>query len=125
MSGKISLNTLKLQKIRQAVVDFLSELKEVIDTGKFYLIDRDKNLKFAAELGITREMIKSTVRELEAENYYQGPTPDRDKPGEVWEFGKELMGREIYIKVKIVQGQCKVICISFHEAESGMTYPLR
>ena len=55
-------------------------------------------------------------------DYCKGPQPDKDRPGDIWVFGKEIAGSEVYIKLKIAQaGTHKIAkCISFHAAE----YPL-
>jgi len=61
------------------------------------------------------------------ENYYDGPKQDRDRPGKVWEFGKKIDGNEIYIKLKIaeVNNEKLAKCISFHKANSPLSFPLK
>jgi hypothetical protein len=67
------------------------------------------------------------VLSLRVEDYSSGPKPDRDEPGQVWEFGKKVGGNEIYIKLKIHdQGRRKVAkCISFHIAVHDVCYPFK
>lgn len=64
---------------------------------------------------------------LSLTNYADGPKKDLDKPGELWEFGTEISGCEIYIKLKIteIDGEKIVKCISFHEADRPLNYPFR
>ncbi len=61
------------------------------------------------------------------ENYCQGPEPDKDRPGHIWIFGKQVGSEEIYIKLKIAQvGKEKIAkCISFHTSDFPLCYPYR
>jgi len=60
-------------------------------------------------------------------DYHAGPLPDRDKPGEVWIFGKRIEENEVYIKLKIAHADREKIakCISFHTAKKPLFYPFR
>ena len=62
---------------------------------------------------------------LSVENYCEGPNPDRDRPGDIWVFGKPVGTEEIYIKLKIAQvGKEKIAkCLSFHTANFPLCYP--
>ena len=40
-------------------------------------------------------------------------------------FGKDIKNREVYIKIMISNVGGQTICISFHLAESKMTYPFK
>ena len=59
------------------------------------------------------------------EDYCDGPKPDKDRPGEVWEFGKLMEGKDVYIKLKIAHVERVKLakCISFHEAERALCFP--
>jgi len=76
-------------------------------------------------LGITAKIRKEEILSLSVENYHQGPEPDRDKPGEIWIFGKKVNDKEVYIKLKIAQvdGVKIAKCLSFHPNEFSMSYP--
>jgi len=52
---------------------------------------------------------------------------DIDRPGVIWEFGKNIEGKEVYIKLKIAEiaGKKYAKCISFHRAKFPMCYPLK
>ena len=43
----------------------------------------------------------------------------------MWIFGKDVKGKEIYIKITMGSFGNSVICISFHIAEYEMQYPLK
>ena len=70
---------------------------------------------------------KDEILSLSTTDYCSGPKPDKDMPGEIWEFGKRIGGKGVYIKLKIAQvGNNKIAkCISFHKAEFPLCYPLK
>ena len=59
--------------------------------------------------------------------YCKGPEADRDRPGELWFFGKVIQDKGIYIKLKIADADGIKIakCISFHIAEYPMSFPYK
>jgi hypothetical protein len=68
------------------------------------------------------------ILNLECKNYVQGPlADDQGLPGEVWIFGCEVNGREIYVKLKIVEarGEKYAKCLSFHPSQYSLHYPLK
>ena len=77
-------------------------------------------------LGFTKKNCRDEILSLSVENYYDGPKPDVNRQGVVWEFGKKIDGDEIYIKLKIAEvGTEKLAkCISFHKANSPLSFPL-
>ena len=62
---------------------------------------------------------------LTVDDYCEGPEPDKDRPGEVWLFGKRISGKEVYIKLKIAQVGKEPIakCLSFHPAKHPLCFP--
>lgn len=78
-------------------------------------------------LELTRNNAKEEILNLTVADYCGGPEPDKDKPGEIWEFGRLIEDTEVYIKLKIAQvGKEKIAkCISFHPAEFPLCFPLR
>ena len=72
-----------------------------------------------AQHGLTISDAKDEIFNLVVGDYYKGPKQDLDplRPGDVWEFKKNIDGKKFYIKVKIVQvnGEDVVKCLSFHE----------
>lgn len=64
------------------------------------------------------------LENLEPEDYCEGPLEETIYgTGNMWVFGKEISGNEIYIKVAM--GNNSVICISFHLAEYPLNYPFK
>ncbi len=78
-------------------------------------------------LGLTYKNLEEVLLSLSVEDYYEGPLKDDKKPGELWVFGKEVKGAEVYIKLKVadVSGVRIAKCISFHIPVHPMKYPFR
>ncbi len=62
-----------------------------------------------AKLGLTKKNLRDEIMTLSVENYCEGPNPDRDRPGYIWVFGKQVGAEEIYIKLNITLVSTKVI----------------
>jgi hypothetical protein len=110
------------------VKDFLLEFKRIMAKGRgLDIVNRLENIDTLAKFGLTRGNLKEEIMTLSVENYCQGPDPDRDKPGYIWVFGKQIGAKEIYIKLKVAQvGDEKIAkCISFHAADFPLCYPYR
>ncbi len=91
--------------------------------GILYRDDRGKNQKALEELEIVPSYRRVIIENLVAEDYVQGPVIDElNHLGEMWVFGKDVKGREVYIKIMLGVEGCQTICISFHIAEHPMTY---
>lgn len=84
---------------REGVEKFLSQFKiklEVFDI--FFLDGREKNSQALLDLNNFKEM---------------------------WVFGKDVNGCEVYIKVAMGEPNNRTLCISFHKAEHKMAYPFK
>ena len=92
---------------------------------KFVFVPRDKSLDSIARLGITLKQAKQEVMELTYENYCRGPVPDTLRGGELWEFGRQIEGKEIFIRLKVVLQYDMAKCQSFHVAEQPLQYPYK
>ena len=94
--------------------------------GIHFRDDRQKNKDTLRLLSITpfqREMI---VKSLLPQDYVEGPVIDElNRQGEMWVFGKDAKGREVYIKITLGYEHGQTICISFHIAEYPMEYPFK
>ena len=110
------------------VVGFLKEFKKIVVTGRgLDVIPRPENIKCLAELGLTKKNQREEILSLTPADYCEGPELDKDKPGEIWVFGKQIGGREVYMKLKIAKVSEEKIakCISFHPARYPLCFPLR
>ena len=94
--------------------------------GILYRDDRGKNQKTLEELEIVPSYRKVIIESLEVEDYVQGPVVDQlNRLGEIWVFGKDVKGREVYIKIMLGGVNCQTICISFHIAEHPLQYAFK
>lgn len=115
---------------RQDVTDFLDEVHKTLSdpVGGPYgwvLVPRPENKECILELGFKNTAIDETLRGLAVEDYCEGPSHDLDQPGELWVFGKYIVEKEIYIKIKLAAfGKLKrVRVISFHFARQPLLRP--
>lgn len=103
------------------ISDFLECAKKLIAEGKFDFVPRRKNMQSLAAHGLTILDAKTEIFELVVGNYYRGPKRDLDpdRPGDIWEFKKNIGGIPFYVKLKIVQENKKdaLKCLGFHEDE--------
>ena len=84
------------------VSSFLKEFKEIVTSGSGLLvIPRAAKNPTITMLGLTKKTVELEILGLSVTDYSSGPVPDRDRPGELWIFGKEINGHEIYIKLKM------------------------
>lgn len=91
-----------------------------------YLENREKNKKTLEELEIIPSYRRVVIESLKTEDYVEGPVIDTlNKLGEMWVFGKDVKGREIYIKIMLGLQNSQTICISFHIAEYQLKYPFK
>ena len=94
--------------------------------GILYRDDREKNEKTFEALEIVPSYRTVIIEKLEVEDYVQGPLMDElNRLGEMWVFGKDVKGREVYIKIMLGGVGLQTICISFHLAEHPLTYPFK
>lgn len=121
---------LKVQFINQVLL----QIKKIISESpqQFILLShREKNERTLLKLGFTPSNARDEILKLNYKDYLDGPednvSEDGPKKGHIWKFGKSINGIEIYIKMHLVptkyDTQC--VCISFHEAEFPLHYPLK
>lgn len=88
--------------------------------------DRGKNAQTLADLEITPSRRVDIIKEIKAEDYSQGPIIDTlNQLGDMWVFGKDIKGKEVYIKISLGQENSQTICISFHISKHKMKYPFK
>jgi hypothetical protein len=111
---------------KEDVDAFLSGFKQKAKVFQIYFIrDRSKNLQTELELELKEFEKEKYLLDLAVENYYRGPSKDYDGGPDLWEFGKMIKGREVYIKITIGLNNKPVICISFHFPEKEIKYPFK
>jgi len=114
---------------RNEVVDFLNLFKGCLMLDRCHVMNREKNRQGLIHLSMTAAERREILLQLTPEDYCAGPKPDdTDDTKEVWEFGKEVAGMEVYIKLRVVQDPrrqtvYRATIWSFHPAEHQMRYP--
>ncbi len=101
------------------VAAYLVRVKKLLSTGKYDFVPRRKNMQALARCGLTIIDAKDEIFGLTVRDYYRGPKRDLDpdRPGDIWEFKKEIDGKKFYVKVKITKenGEEILKCLGFHE----------
>lgn len=114
--GQVSKDPLK-----RLIQQYLIKVKEIVIKNGIEFIERDKNLNFMTNLGLTINDVKECILSLTPSNYLSGPSKDHDsrRREDVFEYLITYKDKELYLKIKIVQLDNKEIvrCISFHERE--------
>ena len=109
---------------KEEVEAFLHQLQDKIRFFDVAFRPRDKNIVAIAELDILPYDRLEYLKNLSVENYMDGPkrdTFDHSKPA-YFEFGVNVKGTDVYIKVSLGLPNKRVDCMSFHKAERPMTY---
>lgn len=109
---------------RNEVEQFLDQFKVKLDIwGIFFLDNREKNKETMSFLNFRNMDRLNVVKSIEVEDYSEGPIKDQlNGFGEMWVFGKDVAGQEIYIKITLGRPGSSTICISFHIAEHPIQY---
>jgi hypothetical protein len=112
---------------KQQVELFLKDLLDKIRYMDIAFRPRDKNLDALAELDITAVKRVEYLMSLKVEDYYSGPNKDTYDPGkpDYYEFGIQIKGKEVYVKISPGIPGKRVDCMSFHVAGFPMNYPLK
>jgi hypothetical protein len=115
----------------EQIETFLEKVRCCIQQKNIRLVPRRKSLDTLNNLGISIQDAFAMVEEMTYENYYRGPSPERNpnfNPGDIWEFGIEIETddlNDVYVKLKDEQTNYYIICLSFHEAEYPINYPYK
>jgi hypothetical protein len=116
---------------RRDVVGFLHLFKGASMAGLLTVRGREKNRQGLIDLGLSAAERREVLMGLEPEDYVAGPKPDdTDDTEEVWEFGKDIGGADVYIKLRVSPDRNKrnvhhALVWSFHPAEFPLKYPLK
>lgn len=109
---------------RKEVEDFLRQFMPKLEIFGIMFLDREKNEEALKMLGITPRMRKEIIRDIEADDYIEN-IMDEFSYGDMWVFGKDFDGNEIYVKISLGAPGTRTICISFHIAEHPLDYAFR
>jgi hypothetical protein len=115
------------ERRKEEVGAFLRAFKKIALHRGIDFIPRRGFLEARAWLGLTLKNCRDEIMALTVDDYCEGPSPDRDKPGLVWVLGKKIGGTDVYIELKLatVEGQTIAKCLSFHPAGQPLCFPFR
>lgn len=107
------------QEVKMFLQEFIAKINANIGgIGIIIKRDRSVNLQTILDLELTNITVREHIKKLTYKDFYKGPTADNDGGSSLWEFGKEIKGKEVYIKITLGGLNKPTICISFH-------YPIR
>lgn len=109
---------------RDDVQAFLNMFIPKFDVWGIFFIDRKKNDEALAALGITALQRESIIRTIEVDDYME-TIVDEVSFGDMWVFGKDFSGEELYIKISLGRPDSNTVCISFHKSEHPNKYAFR
>lgn len=108
----------------QKFLDGFHEKVKVFDI--IFFDDRPKNLQTLANLPITRDERLEVIKTIQVTDYAEGPIRNMlNSLGDLWVFGKDVKGQEVYVKIAYGLPDKQAICISFHIAEFPIKYPYK
>lgn len=112
---------------KEEVESFLSRFNQKVKVfGLVFRDDRGKNMQTLIDLEITSKYREDIITHLDSNDYVDGPIEDTlYKKGEMWVFGKDVKGKDVYIKISMGVGNSSAICISFHIAERKIKYKFK
>ena len=115
---------------RQDVHEFLTAFKLAIEYERWGFRGRERTEQDLIDLNLTRRQAAEIICGLTPAAYCRGPEPDdADPKKEIWVFGYDHEGTEVYIKLRLNPTPGKQLprgmVWSFHAAEFPMSYPLR
>lgn len=116
-----------LMATQEEVEYFLSQFNQKVKVfGLVFRDDRGKNMQTLLELEITPKYREDIIMQLESDDYVEGPIEDTlNKKGEMWVFGKDVKGKDVYIKISMGISNSSAICIFFHIAERKIKYKFK
>lgn len=112
---------------KEEVQLFLNRFYQKVEVfGMVFRDDRGKNQQALLDLEITAFARKGIIMQLQPEDYIKGPVEDLlNQIGDLWVFGKDVKGKEVYIKISMGRENGSTICISFHVAENRLKYAFK
>jgi len=112
---------------KEEVKRFLQQFHEKLNIFDIiFRDDRGKNTQALAELEISPRYRLEVIKTIRVEDYSEGPMLNTlNNCGDLWVFGKDVKGNEVYIKISLGIPNSQTICISFHKATKKMNYPFK
>ena len=106
------------------VETFLRQFMPKMDVFGIIVLNREKNQEALRLLGLTELARKEVIKTIVVEDYVE-TICNTVNFGDLWVFGKDFDGSELYIKISMGRPNSKTICISFHAAEHKINYAFK
>lgn len=114
----------RIIKDKAEVEKFLKQFMPKMEIFGIMFLDRDKNADALKMLGIMPKQRNEIVKKIQADDYIENII-DEFTFGDMWVFGKDYDGEELYIKISLGKPNTNTICISFHVAEHPLNYAFK
>ena len=128
---------ISIKSEKKQIVEFLNELHDIINRDDFnidkhfvFIKSKKEEVVFSTpytivDLDYDNMDVVNRLRELTILDYSETLfDKDDENPPLLFVFGKDINGKEVYIKLKIKGVETrKVLCVSFHYAKYKMDYP--
>lgn len=128
---------ISIKSEKKQIVEFLNELHNIINRDEFnidkhfvFIKSKKEEVMFSTpytivDLEYDNMDVVNRLRELTISDYSETLfDKDDENPPLLFVFGKDINGKEVYIKLKIKGVETKkVLCVSFHYAKYKMGYP--
>ena len=128
---------ISIKSEKKQIVEFLNELHDIINRDDFnidkhfvFIKSKKEEVVFSTpytivDLDYDNMDVVNRLRELTILDYSETLFDKEDEnPPLLFVFGKDINGKEVYIKLKIKGAETKkVLCVSFHYAKYKMDYP--
>lgn len=109
---------------QEEVEQFLRQFKPKMDIFGIIVLNRQKNQEALRLLGLTEMARKEVIKTIEVNDYVE-TIRDAVSYGDMWVFGKDYDGTELYIKISMGQPNSNTICVSFHTSEHPIDYAFK
>lgn len=107
------------------VKSFLGSLIVKIDIYGMVFAERQRCQETMRMLGINEVVAKSIIKNLTATGFSKYFDDTTQWGCDLWTFGKDVNGEEIYIKIGMGLPNRQTICVSFHKADFTIQYPFK
>lgn len=107
------------------VKSFLNSMNVKIDIYGMVFAERQRCQETMRMLGINEIVAKSIIKTLDATDFSKYFDDITQWGCDLWAFGKDINGEEIYIKIGLGLPNRQTVCVSFHRADFPIQYPFK
>lgn len=111
-------------KTEAEVETFIRQFMPKFNVWGIIFLNREKNIEALKMLGITPVAREEIIKTIEVKDYVE-TIEGSLQFGDLWVFGKDYDGTELYIKLAMGAPESRTICISFHVSEHPITFAFK